>query len=92
MRVFPWADSNRRPNALLGSSGDTSCRCDLLGIKFDHVCFPRFMLVLGKASKKKKKNRVINFALGKGIKKDEAKSMTTSTLSDQNSLKEDAPP
>lgn len=88
MRVFPWAGSNRRPNALLGSNGDTSGRCDLLGIKFDHVCFPRFMLVLGKTSKKKE---VINFALRKGIKKDEAKSVTTSILSDQNSLKEAAP-
>lgn len=73
----------------MGYNGDTSDRCDLLGIKFDHVCFPRFMLVLGKASKKKKESD--KFCFGKGIKKDEAKSMTTSTLSDQNGLKETAP-
>lgn len=53
MWVIPWAGSNRRPNAILGSNGDTSGRRDLLGIRFKYVCFTRLILVLGKASEKK---------------------------------------
>lgn len=61
VRVVPWAGSYRRPKTVLGSSGDTSGRCDLLGIRLEHMCFPRLITCLGKASEK---NRTINFAVG----------------------------
>lgn len=53
--VFPWVGSNRRPKTVLGSNGGASGRCDILGIRLEHMCFLRLLLVWVKQVEKKKK-------------------------------------
>lgn len=89
VQVFPWAGHNRRPSTVLGSNGDTSGRGDLLGVRFEHVCCPRVTVVLGEKLWGEKQNN--EFCFEREIKKEEAKSMAISTLSDHNSQKEAEP-
>lgn len=74
--VIPCAGSNRRPNTILGSNGDTSGRRYVFGIRFKYVCFTK--LILGKASEEN--SRTVIFSLKGRLKK--MKSKATSTLSD----------